>query len=564
MATISNNQGNIVSTSLSSGYVYYEDLANTQLTLYSTIKSRLNKLAGTKENPINMSETISRLKNMSENELAKEKSFLQNIFGHKINYDYSSKEGIKQIISALNQCLSTEDIYKRVITRISSGEDSKINISEFFASYFNSQIDSMLDNIINKAKGNWKNPDMIQKIIDDEVDAAVIRAIEKMFSSQAFKSDRNFLKENPDFNNELREYQFLLNAIGSFKTSNSFASQLYNLYDFDSVKKALQENIKSLSNKRGDKGKALRKKSTDNIKDMVSKDKNQRKGSLEEYLSSLLAREVGKIKGVRVESRVTGGELVKPDIISTYNISGSKLFNTLQRDDGQVNRTINAQKIKEGYQKLEKDFKGENAYIVYTNAKNYTLTKKDEDKTTHFSGFGAGASGSIEFLRTVLSKVQDPNAVATVLGAMKQMANGAIGNKMGDVEEAIENQLASDIAYFLFDDYEIVGQKSSSNLHQLHIMDLDGLYLPLSFFLYLLADAYGEATMEVTKNPSSLVSVNLSHPEIRYPYQFPNTPPGGWTQEQWKRQKQDSEMWQIASIKFLRNFEDIVRQLLYE
>jgi hypothetical protein len=53
----------------------------------------------------------------------------------------------------------------------------------------------------------------------------------------------------------------------------------------------------------------------------------------------------------------------------------------------------------------------------------------------------------------------------------------------------IENELCSKMAYFLFDDVLTIGTPTAASGHAIHLMYLDGVYVPLSYMFYLLADA---------------------------------------------------------------------------
>jgi hypothetical protein len=53
----------------------------------------------------------------------------------------------------------------------------------------------------------------------------------------------------------------------------------------------------------------------------------------------------------------------------------------------------------------------------------------------------------------------------------------------------LENALAQMIAYFLFDDYNALKSGLTNGVNTLHVMNLNGVLLPISSILFALVDA---------------------------------------------------------------------------
>ena len=547
MAIFARDGENLSARTLSQGYVFYKDLKHYHPILHGNVKNNLANLVSLPDNKSKIStETIDRIRTMAKNEFEAEKHFLSYTFGVNINLNLEDKGAIKELTDALNACISTKDVYERLIARISTGKDAKIDISEFFTSYFRPEITTAARQTLQKCADILDNNEIIKEF-EHQLELATERALQKMFKSKAFNDNRN-----EDYDNTKQEYSFLLNAIGKVKDSGSFANQVYHLYKLDEVKDALLEQLKN-------NAKLNTKTLREQAKIVAEKNSAQKKGGLKEYLTSLIVSEVGKSKNIKVNSHVTGGTLVKPDVIAFFGVDGTDMIEKIERESF-MNREENMRKIKEGYETLIENFKGEQGFIVYTNSKNYTLLKKEGN----FGGFSAGASGDFATLQKILSRTQNPAAVATFFNAIKQLAKGAVGEGMSDLKEQAEHELASDIAYFLFDDYEIIGSEQTSSIKQLHVLDLDGVYLPLSVFLKLLADAYDDAANSVLSNPSGIVNVTISSKSsITFDYEYPNTPEEGWKTTHWHQQREDANKWELAKVTFLRDFEDFVMQYLH-
>jgi hypothetical protein len=96
------------------------------------------------------------------------------------------------------------------------------------------------------------------------------------------------------------------------------------------------------------------------------------------------------------------------------------------------------------------------------------------------------------------------------IGAIMQTLKGAMGS---DKKGYLEEVLATQVAYFLFDDFETIGKKSTG-VNRLHLMDLNGIYLPLSVILKTLADALERAENRGLDNPKSVVQVSIAEKDI--------------------------------------------------
>jgi hypothetical protein len=70
--------------------------------------------------------------------------------------------------------------------------------------------------------------------------------------------------------------------------------------------------------------------------------------------------------------------------------------------------------------------------------------------------------------------------------------------------------LAQDVAYMLFDDYTTIGDTGSGG-KAIHVMNLNGIMMPLSVVLSLLADAIEMIDDEAIR---SIVSVDIKAPDI--------------------------------------------------
>ena len=143
---------------------------------------------------------------------------------------------------------------------------------------------------------------------------------------------------------------------------------------------------------------------------------------------------------------------------------------------------------------------------------------------------------------------------------------GAVANAMdkavfGDDKhrQAILEMITQDMANFLFDDVFTVGKEMTGGATAIHLMNLDGVYIPVSYLLLLLAEAFEK---EDKNNYRDIFYPTIRYTEILYP-------DGGeghkgdniWSFEDWKRQRDDALNKITIGAHFARSFVDIVKEL---
>ena len=237
---------------------------------------------------------------------------------------------------------------------------------------------------------------------------------------------------------------------------------------------------------------------------------------------------------------------MKADNIITFNIDPRVIQNLAKRVENNLgsSREKIVDEIEKMYERLKKI---DDRVIIYSNAKNYALT-------SNFKGFSAGEDMSLKVFQTLLKKITNAN-VGNLIGGLMQTAEGAIGEGYSG---RMAGRVAEYIAYFLFDDFTSIGNAGRSDITALHLFNLNGIYIPLSFFLKLIA----EAMMDVRKQPEGYLKVKVKSPKILWP-DNDLASRKIYSQEDWDRQRDDSLNNTRISIRFLRNFVDIVEKYLH-
>ena len=85
---------------------------------------------------------------------------------------------------------------------------------------------------------------------------------------------------------------------------------------------------------------------------------------------------------------------------------------------------------------------------------------------------------------------------------------------LSNQEDAFERMLAQDVAYFLFDDYTTIGEADTGG-RSIHVMNLNGVMIPLSMILELLADAIDSTYIDINR-VRKIVNVDIKVPKIEF------------------------------------------------
>jgi len=488
-------------------------------------------------------QTASVIRKIGEAERQKEENLLNTIFNANVNVDLDDKDSVKEFISTLNACIGLKEVYERNVFLVQNSKGQKSVIS-FFPTYFMMIWDERvpaIEETINSAIEHM-NPgenilDIIQQILEPALESIVPAAIERMFHAR------------PELRNQMPPemqdaYSSLLNMIGTVQQQGSLANQLSNIYKLDDIKQFLTNEIAN-KNQFSYKG----------LDGLVKKNFHQRGGlSLEAIENTVLKTVANGLKNtnpnMKVEVYATGASEVKADNILTIGIDPELMAETLE-----TNLAISRKRNTDMFKKLGNDLKNiKNGYIIYSSDKNYTYNEGFKSR----GGF-QGDKISLDSYRQIMNYT-NRNA-RTFVGTILQTAKGAVGDP--SLQDTMEQALAQDIAYFLFDDFKTIGDETKAgDTKSIHIMNLNGILIPLSFFLILFA----RAIEEEIGNPEDFVKVNLSIPEILFPTQEEQSEwqeqNGASSFDAWVYQREYALAQSKIEVHFLKEFKEIISEYL--
>lgn len=499
------------SMTLSSHYVYYDRLKEDGYeNLYSAVR---NKMVQAKEAAREGRANTSFILAQADKEREKELNLIERMTGSRPKKDDWGREA-SNIIDAINLCFETKDIYNRVSqTIMANGSTKGKQMYSFFGGYLQSAINRKLPWLLKRINVFDLNETIIFNWLSEEV---LPVAIENMFKAQVEEG------VDPALQNAYLE---LAKLAGKFNQMGSFAQQLGEIYDLKTVAEEILKRIKN--NPKSKK-----------IPSLTNKDAIYRRGGLTlEAINDLINKSLS-IDG-KTQSKVMGGKGAKADVLFTIDLD---LTNIMEYLDGfTLGRRDENVTAFSALGKYLQDFS--EGFIVYQSAKNYSLT---EDFVKR-GGFSAGSELTLEQYGRLMESAG--KKVKTFIGAIEQLAEKAVGYDMDKTDYA--DIISKNIAYLLFDDYNTIGDGLKNGPDAIHIMNLNGLFVPISSILYALADA-----IENEQSIKGIVRTSIKIPKIMYDT---NNYGGLTPMEAWHKQRETMLTETKIETHFLGNLQNMLK-----
>ena len=526
-----------------SKFVYYNSLKDTHPEFYNSIASE--RIRHSEEHMNAMSKISTNLREMAKIEGAKEIALLRKFF-NVTSLDlsqsdlYSQTIGI-EIVNSINTALSFKDAYERHLTRIigkGNKSHAKITAAQFFTDYFSNKLYDLITERLGEIKNitDYTLEELGELLFPDEL-------INKALYEAFFGAEKS-LKVSGDWSakDSKHGYEELFTAIEKFN-KEQFLSEVSQAYKLPELKERLMDTLKTSEDLEAifNGGKSAAKSY---IKKSI-KESTTAKGTLAEILGEKAASAVVsgmKSSGMNVNysSKVIGSAGGKADIVMTFNMDMSKILEVVDRHYQGREETVDAYKQLNNY--LSKMHDG---FIVYTNAKDYSLIKNKGDGSYFFNGFSAGSAISLRTLEGVIANT--PGGSAEIIGQIMSTMKGAIWE---EERENLEQELCSKMAYLLFDDVLTIGKPSVASSQAIHLTLLDGIYIPLSYLFFLMAEAIDDTAQDAR----DIFNITIFSGEIRYP-----EPP--WEPGMWRDQKEIAYDQIKISAKFLAKFKEVITGL---
>ena len=531
-------------------FVYYERLSTDakgdendwRMKVYNKANSVLDWRINYGGNPQNISSYFANLANY---EFAKEKALLETHFG--TSYDPNSMDCGQALIEAYNEILGARAVFERNALLIANTKGQKDLVS-YFPHYLDKGLEKWLQNrdfpaeinelaisgIVEGKDKSAKIAAAIEKTINDNIFEITSLALREMFSSEteAESGLKNKLQMyDGEFERLGKAYKEILDALERLNTkarTNEFIKGTIKNYHLDELGKMITNSFK---------GKRLNKSNIEkSMKGFKFETKLKSKqgiyaGGFKEIFGIFNAEVTLGEKGTKVDSIHTGklGKEAeqKADMIFMIGFDEGAAEAAEKKLDEFLGtgRGSNVADVKRFTEEMFREFGNSKGFMIFVNSKNYTLDwhfkngyMDKNDKQLSPGGYSAGSPISLMAWDDMMHQmnIRGRDFIFTIM----QLIPGAIGAERED-KEKVSDMFARAIGSALFDDFEPddpYKNNKKSDSRTIHLLYLNGVYIPLSVFYTLLSDAFGG--LEDALNRNELIKVEFNLPNnILYPTQ---------------------------------------------
>lgn len=394
---------------------------------------------------------LNDLLSLAEREQKKEDEMLDKVFGS--SNGTPRDDGAR--IQAFNKLYQHMPVFRRNLEKIKAvaegSNQGRIDITASFSGYLQTEIKTTFQELEKSGKWFTINKESLMELTKK----ALIRA----FSS----ADWNYSKGAPE-DEVYHSYQELANMVTQMEDDDAFLEEVFDLYFGNSLDKLLKST----------QGKGKRVKKSEHVSSMISQAKGLH-GTLQEYVLEMVANELPRdINGGKMIGSGKSGQ--KADLISVFDATFKIPTEMLASAEGDTSvREIFIKRYDNFYNTL----KSQTGNIVEVSAKNYNLTSEFFKKN---GGFGAQGNITIENLQKMLSAYKyDKKRIDDLVFALTNIGPDTLGQGT----EIVSHSLSMLIGYFLFDDIDM---DINLDVKAIHLFNLDGIYMPLSCFLFAAYD----------------------------------------------------------------------------
>ena len=560
------NSGDVYSDGLGSGAVYYQRLADDGEEvprlkgLYKHVTGIMGDLeVGIRNSPTSLS---SELRGQAAAERSKELQAINRAWGIQLDDTYlQNKNFYRDLIEAINIKLSSQKIFQRNRERLlytgktgQSKGTGKIDISKFFGSYFpkafNENREHLASRVASRAHGVTIE-DAARQVLEEEMPEILRSALIEMYSSDTFNANWENVGNNKAINQQTQgAYQEIVDGLMQFGNArdNPFLDAVWRTYNFDEL---INELVKNFSEKKQN----FKKRDFDKNGVITKVTARQTTaGVLAELQATLVAQLANQMNGDTFQVMHTGAmNNQKSDFTVGYQVDLGNFFEEQRRqmyEARELTDSTRAENILATGQATQ--WMMENAtdyeFIGYVNQKNYDLGKD-------FKGFSSGAAISLATFEEVANQIPTMSELASqnLIGALMQFGDGAVGTDAQ--REVILQSLASAMAYFLFDDFTTISLSNNpTGFNAIHLFQLSGLFIPLSYLLEVSADAI-DLGWERT---NAIFKFSLNSPGIIYG----DIPLEDYTHDMWVEQGEYALYHTTLTFTFLSSFQELMTQVL--
>lgn len=536
---------------LHGNYVYYASLRST--TFYPSLIAEVDpRFTQTVEASSNLDYISTFFLNAAAAELTKEQALIEEKFGHVLSGTYKDKDFAKKLIDAINTCMGIKEVFERNLALIIESNGQK-NVMSWFPTYFQHawervSADVWEETINNFINNGYTQEDALKAAVDNKLNDIVRDALQEAFAAGV---ETGISTNREEYNNA---YKSIAEALANnARGSNEFVEAFIRNYHLHEISDALKEY--------GEQSKIQNFLKGGNSGFNINANIHQRGGLTMEdfrtYIFNLIGEGINQANGPlhpRVSGITSGGTKQKADSIAAIDIPIDVIEQWIESNEfGDREKNIFAMKaLRESLRNLTDGF------VTMVNSKNYTLNENfEKGYGKHLGGFSAGEPISLENFAGAAA-ILDVN-YSDLVHSCLQLIPGAIGEGQDD---AVRTALTRAIASALFDDFDEIGVETTfPGATVIHLLDLNGVLLPASFYFQMLGEAFGQAASELKFRPEELIGVEITTPKNLLFDPYTPAPPG-LSEAHWTAQAEQA----MNNIKikwtFLSGFKNIMAQVM--
>lgn len=483
-------------------------------------------------------------------EQQKELNFLRKIF--HISITDLRWQDYPKYINKINEIIGLQDDYKYLLQTIKKRSTGKERAPSAMA-YLESYLTTTLTENLRRFFQTKQAKDIIEVFEDKELWDYEFRRIYSKSLEEAIVKISN-QKEKID----KEEIQIWKKVINLLNTTESYFDEIKSLvaerYNLDKVSEEVFKWEKERRNNKitSTRGLHTKIKNSYNIGEREIRSIN---GLVEEYVSAAFKGK-GEIneKGVVFPSNVMRADTAKV-YSANLTLNLTPITENLKEWSSESKSLIDAERILDRFNKEYLDNIPE-TFVVYENTKAYTMGNS-------FRGFHSGGAKPLKSLPEYLEAMEATFDGKDLVTLLYNTVNGTIGyDRQEEIKENSSLVLSELLANFMFDDWASIG--NTTNQNAIHMFNLNGVRIPLSYLLI----AMGMAVKEVSNSKTYFkVSFNLPK-EIKWPNPIGRNEgdepwdPGRGMVSYWQEQKEIFEGQSKFSVKFLSNFKTLLADLL--
>jgi len=539
-----------------SSFVFYERLKESGQnpfwnSLYVSARNYFQKVDISGPSP---SSTGGMLMSMGYRELEKEKRLLSNVFG--VNSYTWDENDYEVLIPLMNEFLSLKTVYYQTLQRVKrTVYVSHQDVDDVFESY-TKHLYPRLTRGIAAFVSNQSNLNLLiqSSTISTGIEEwqrrfklMVERAMNDAFNRMVFDSENYYKSEWSDVLSLLNKFDGL---------RQEFKIAFFQQYNLEGLTQAVTNIV--MNQGKSQLTKQNRSSTLSKIREVKKSYINNNVGNkditsyVRDYTMSLLD---GMSFGYRNKSAASTRE----NLPSGFSASNIRLFNMNYEVDlndalndlqsSTVKDKQNAVNLMERfYHQALSDLTAD--FIVYENVKMSTSTNEIYQGTLPISN-----------LEPILNQLNIKNASAFINLLYQTIPGAIMSGESGRIREEASKILAEAIAYFLFDDFQALGEGTRGDRHSIHLLRLNGTIIPLSFFLI----KAGRALQNAEEDFSKYVNFSIQTPGlIKYPNPI-QTPKGQNIKDNvnraWQEQRSDAMNQSRVTIRFLSNFKKLLSDI---